>query len=125
MALLMNLVKEPSHWRLSVHGNLEFGECHQFQMTADRILASKPHATVLDLRNLGRLDQAGLGRLIAMSHEHTETGRQLVIVTSTPFDLLCDARLEDIFSTAQTMESAVGMLNHPIQVNLHGALSAG
>jgi anti-anti-sigma factor len=125
MALLMNLVEEPTHWQLSVHGNLEFSECYEFRMTADRILASAPNAAVVDLSNLGRLDQAGLGALVEMSHEHTAAGRRLILVTSSCVDrLLCDARLQGIFSTAQTMAGAVGMLEDTIHATQQGAFSA-
>jgi anti-anti-sigma factor len=125
MALLLNLVEEPTHWRLSVHGNLEFSECQQFRLTANRILASPPNAAVLDLSNLGRLDQAGLGVLVDMSHAFAAAGRQLVLVISGVIkQLLSDVRLLGLFSIAQTLEGALGLLEHPFHTTPQRAVHA-
>jgi anti-anti-sigma regulatory factor len=125
MMLLLNLVEEPTHWRLSVHGNLEFSECRQFRLTANRILASPPHAAVVDLSNLGRLDHSGLGVLVDMCHAFAAAGRQLVLVISDVLQqLLGDARLHGIFCTAQTLEGAIGMLKNPIEATPRSAFSA-
>jgi anti-anti-sigma factor len=125
MSLLVNLVEAPTHWLLSAHGDLESGECYKFRVTADRILASKAHAAVLDLSNIGRLDRAGLGVLVDISHEHTAAGRRLILVTSSAVDrLLCDARLQGIFTTAQTREDAIDLLEPPCQATRQGAFGA-
>jgi anti-anti-sigma factor len=124
MSLLMNLVEEPTHWRLSLHGDLELTECFRLRMTANRILATSPYTVVLDLSNLDRLDQDGLGALVKMSHEHTAAGRRLILVTSSGVEkLLCDARLQGIFYTTQTMAGAISMLDDSIQTTSASAFS--
>ena len=107
----MDLTQEPTHWQLSVSGDLEYRECSSFRMNIDHILRSDPRPAVVDLSGLDGIDSSGLGLLVGMSHDHAAAGRRLVLVTNGAIEsLLCDSRLDGVFSTAPTLEQAVESL---------------
>lgn len=108
MALTIDLAQEPSHWVLTLHGDLDYGECAAFRMNIDRVLKSSPPATVVDLSGLEYLDSSGLGLLLSLSKEYSAEGGKLVLVTNETVDnILSLTRLNGIFSTATTMEEAL------------------
>jgi len=111
MALSLNLVQEPTHWILTLEGDLDYGECSAFRMNIDRILKASPPATVVDLAGLQYLDSSGLGLLLALSKEYGAKGGRLVLVTNETVDnILSLTRLNGIFSTASSIEDALAIL---------------
>jgi anti-anti-sigma factor len=113
MALSLDLEQEPQYWRLSLSGDLDYGECSTFRMNIDRILKSEPRAAVIDLGGLEYLDSSGLGLLLSMSKEYAAVGGRLVLVTNETVDnILSLTRLNGIFATASNMDEAVQVLGH-------------
>ena len=111
MALSLDLTQEPTHWTLTLAGELDYGECAGFRMNIDRILKSSPPATIVDLSGLTYLDSSGLGLLLALSKEYTAQGGRLVLVTNETVDnILSLTRLNGIFSTAAGMQDALAIL---------------
>src|SRR5512133_3894199 len=107
MTLSLNLEQEPQYWRLSLVGDLDYGECSTFRMSIDRILKSEPRAAVVDLSGLEYLDSSGLGLLLSMSKEYGAQGGKLVLVTNETVDnILSLTRLNGIFATAPDMTQA-------------------
>lgn len=113
MALSLDLEQETEYWRLSLAGDLDYGECSQFRMSIDRILKSEPRSAVVDLSGLEYLDSSGLGLLLSMSKEYAVVGGRLVLVTNETVDnILSLTRLNGIFATASNMDEAVQVLGH-------------
>lgn len=111
MPLAMELAQEPAYWLLSLTGDLDYGECSSFRMSIDRILKSRPTATIVDLSGLEYLDSSGLGLLLAMSKEYGSAGGKLVLITNETVDnILSLTRLNGIFSTASSIEEAAQMV---------------
>jgi anti-sigma B factor antagonist len=111
MALSLDLEQNPTHWSMTLVGDLDYGECTQFRMGIDRILRSGSRSTVVDLSELGYLDSSGLGLLLAMSRQHAAAGGQLVLITNRTVDnILSLSRLHGIFATASSMPDAMQML---------------
>jgi len=113
MTLSLNLEQEPRYWRLSLTGDLDYGECSTFRMSIDRILKSEPRAAVVDLSGLEYLDSSGLGLLLSMSKEYAAVGGRLVLVTNETVDnILSLTRLNGIFATASSTTEALQVLGH-------------
>ena len=111
MALSLELEQQPTYWRLSLAGDLDYGECSQFRMSIDRILKSDPKATIVDLSRLEYLDSSGLGLLLSLSKEYTAIGGRLVLVTNETVDnILSLTRLNGIFATTSTFTEAEQVL---------------
>ena len=111
MALSLDLEQKPTHWTMTLVGDLDYGECSQFRMGIDRVLRSERRLTIADLSGLGYLDSSGLGLLLAMSKKHAAAGGQLVLITNrTVDDILSLSRLHGIFATASSMPEAMQML---------------
>ena len=114
MALSLDLTQKPTHWILTLVGELDYGECAGFRMNIDRILKASPPAAIVDLSGLTYLDSSGLGLLLALSKEYTAQGGRLVLVTNETVDnILSLTRLNGIFSTAAGMEDALAILGEP------------
>ena len=114
MALTIDLAQQPSHWVLTLAGDLDYGECSTFRMNIDRILKSAPPATVVDLSGLEYLDSSGLGLLLSLSKEYGSEGGRLVLVTNeTVENILSLTRLNGIFATAPDMTQALQMIDVP------------
>lgn len=115
MALTIDLSQEPSLWILTLHGDLDYGECAAFRMNIDRILKSAPPATIVDLSSLEYLDSSGLGLLLSLSKEYGAQGGKLVLVTSETVDnILSLTRLNGIFSTATDLEEAMALVSEKV-----------
>jgi anti-sigma B factor antagonist len=111
MSLTINLDQEPEYWKLTLAGDLDYGECATFRMNIDRILKSAPPAAIVDLSGVEYLDSSGLGLLLSLSKEYAGTGGKLVLVTNETVDnILSLTRLNGIFSTAPQMEQALQMV---------------
>lgn len=107
MALTLDLTENPSHWLLTLTGDLDYAECSAFRMNIDRILKGSPAATIVDLSGLEYLDSSGLGLLLSLSKEYGAQGGRLVLVTNETVDnILSLTRLSGIFSTAATVPEA-------------------
>lgn len=110
MALTIDLEQEPAHWVLTLHGDLDYGECASFRMNIDRVLKSGPPATIVDLSDLEYLDSSGLGLLLSLSKEYGAQGGRLVLVTNETVDnILSLTRLNGIFATAKSVSEAEQM----------------
>jgi len=113
MTLALNLEQEPEYWRLSLSGDLDYGECSTFRMSIDRILKSEPRAAVVDLSGVEYLDSSGLGLLLSMSKEYASVGGHLVLITNETVDnILSLTRLNGIFATASSTTEALQVLGH-------------
>lgn len=111
MALTIDLAQEPAVWVLTLHGDLDYGECSAFRMNIDRVLKSSPPATIVDLSELEYLDSSGLGLLLSLSKEYQAQGGSLVLVTNETVDnILSLTRLNGIFSTAVSLDEAQQMV---------------
>ena len=107
MSLTIDLDQQPAFWKLTLVGDLDYGECATFRMNIDRILKSAPPATIVDLSGIEYLDSSGLGLLLSLSKEYATTGGKLVLVTNETVDnILSLTRLNGIFSTADSMQQA-------------------
>jgi anti-sigma B factor antagonist len=111
MALTIDLDQEPAFWKLTLAGDLDYGECATFRMNIDRILKSSPPAAIVDLSAIEYLDSSGLGLLLSLSKEYSASGGKLVLVTNETVDnILSLTRLNGIFATAPEMEQALQMI---------------
>jgi anti-sigma B factor antagonist len=111
VALTIDLEQESAHWVLSLHGDLDYGECASFRMNIDRVLKSGPPATIVDLSGLEYLDSSGLGLLLSLSKEYGAQGGRLVLVTNETVDnILSLTRLNGIFATARSLQEAEQMV---------------
>jgi anti-sigma B factor antagonist len=112
MALTIDLDQEPAYWRLTLAGDLDYGECATFRMNIDRILKNAPPATIVDLSDVEYLDSSGLGLLLSLSKEYGQSGGKLVLVTNETVDnILSLTRLNGIFSTAPQLAEALQMVD--------------
>jgi len=112
MALSIDLDQEPSYWRLTLAGDLDYGECATFRMNIDRILKNAPPATIVDLSGVEYLDSSGLGLLLSLSKDYGQSGGKLVLVTNETVDnILSLTRLNGIFSTAPHLAEALQMVD--------------
>ena len=112
MALTIDLDQEPGYWRLTLAGDLDYGECATFRMNIDRILKSAPAATIVDLSDVEYLDSSGLGLLLSLSKEYGQSGGKLVLVTNETVDnILSLTRLNGIFATAPQLDQALQMVD--------------
>jgi anti-sigma B factor antagonist len=112
MALTINLDQTPAYWRLTLVGDLDYGECSSFRMNIDRILKSAPPATIVDLSDVEYLDSSGLGLLLSLSKEYGQSGGKLVLVTNETVDnILSLTRLNGIFATAPKIDEALQMVD--------------
>lgn len=114
MALTIDLEQQPIFWLLTLHGDLDYGECASFRMNIDRILKSGPPATIVDLSRLEYLDSSGLGLLLSLSKEYGAQGGKLVLVTNETVDnILSLTRLNGIFTITKSVEEAESMIGAP------------
>jgi anti-sigma B factor antagonist len=112
MALRINLDQEPTYWKLTLGGDLDYGECAAFRMNIDRILKSAPPATIVDLSDVEYLDSSGLGLLLSLSKEYGLAGGKLILITNETVDnILSLTRLNGIFSTAPEFDQALQMID--------------
>jgi anti-sigma B factor antagonist len=112
MTLRINLDQEPAYWKLTLAGDLDYGECSAFRMNIDRILKSTPPATIVDLSGIEYLDSSGLGLLLSLSKEYSQSGGKLVLITNETVDnILALTRLNGIFATAPELAQALQMVD--------------
>jgi anti-sigma B factor antagonist len=111
MSLTIDLDQESEFWKLTLVGDLDYGECATFRMNIDRILKSSPPAAIVDLSGIEYLDSSGLGLLLSLSKEYGSAGGKLVLVTNETVDnILSLTRLNGIFATAPQMDQALQMV---------------
>ena len=111
MSLTINLDQEPAYWKLTLAGDLDYGECATFRMNIDRILKSAPPAAIIDLSGVEYLDSSGLGLLLSLSKEYGAQGGRLILITNETVDnILSLTRLNGIFSTASSLGEAEDLL---------------
>jgi anti-sigma B factor antagonist len=112
MMLSINLDQTPTYWKLTLAGDLDYGECAAFRMNIDRILKSAPPAAIVDLSDVEYLDSSGLGLLLSLSKEYGQSGGKLVLITNETVDnILSLTRLNGIFATAPEMNEALQMVD--------------
>jgi anti-sigma B factor antagonist len=112
MMLSINLDQTPSYWKLTLAGDLDYGECAAFRMNIDRILKNAPPAAIVDLSDVEYLDSSGLGLLLSLSKEYGQSGGKLILITNETVDnILSLTRLNGIFATAPEMNEALQMVD--------------
>lgn len=112
MATSLELMHEPPHWRFSVSGDLDDGECERLSTSIDRTFVSRPRPAVIDLRRLKALGSAGLGLLVSTSHRHAAAGRRLIwVADGSVGSLLRDTRLSGLLVTTSTVAEATRVLD--------------
>ncbi|WP_022655720.1 STAS domain-containing protein [uncultured Desulfovibrio sp.] len=76
----------------------------------ESIAASNVPQAVLDLSQVGRMDNAGLGVLVSISTKLQGRGRRLVLLNPAPHvaQLLKDAEIEGFFPTCESEEELKG-----------------
>jgi len=69
VSLSIRVDQEPTHWKLTLLGELDYGECSVFRMNIDRILISNVSTAIVDLSGVTYLDSSALGLLLSLSRE--------------------------------------------------------
>lgn len=114
MSLSIRVDQEPTHWKLTLLGELDYGECSVFRMNIDRILISNVSTAIVDLSGVTYLDSSALGLLLSLSREYGKAGSTLVLITSEQVDrVLLLSGLTQVFATAADMEQALQIVEPP------------
>lgn len=114
MSLSIRVDQEPTHWKLTLLGELDYGECSVFRMNIDRILISNVSTAIVDLSGVTYLDSSALGLLLSLSRECGKTGSKLVLISSEQVDkMLLLSGLTQVFATAADMEQALLIVEPP------------
>ena len=114
MSLAIRIDQEPTHWKLSLSGELDYGECSALRMSIDRILISDVSTAIVDLSEVTFLDSSALGLLLSLSRECGRADRTLVLITSEQVDkMLLVSGLTQVFATAADMEQALLIVEPP------------
>jgi anti-sigma B factor antagonist len=114
VSLSVRVDQEPTHWKLTLLGELDYGECSVFRMSIDRILMSDVSTAIVDLSGVTYLDSSALGLLVSLSRECGKAGRKLVLITSEQVDkMLLVSGLTGVFATAADMEQALQIVEPP------------
>lgn len=114
MSLSIRVDQEPTHWKLTLLGELDYGECSVFRMNIDRILISEVSTVIVDLSEVTFLDSSAIGLLLSMSRECRNTGSALVLITSEHVDkMLVISGLTRVFAIAADMEQALLIVEPP------------
>lgn len=111
MTATIEIDERPGAWVLRVTGELDYSECGAFRGQIDRVLRAMPAGCVVDLSGIDYLDSSGLGLLLALAREYGTSGGRLVLVPNETVDGILDiTRLNGIFTTADDVEAAVGII---------------
>ena len=111
MSLTMTWDREPSHWQLTLAGELDYAECTGFRMNIDRMLMSGRRAFVVDLSEVEYLDSSGLGLLLSLHRGCEIESGKLVLVTGDAVDrILAISGLSSTFTTTSCVDEAVRMI---------------
>ena len=114
MSLAIRIDQEPTHWKLTLSGEIDYGECAVFRINIDRILMSNVAAAIVDLSGVTYLDSSALGLLLSLSRECSQAGSTLVLITSEQVDkMLLLSGLTRVFATAAGMEQALLIVEPP------------
>jgi len=114
VSLSIRVDQEPTHWKLTLSGELDYGECSVFRMNIDRILISNVSTAIVDLSGVTYLDSSALGLLLSLSRECGKTGSTLVLITSEQVDkMLLLSGLTQVFATAADIEQALLIVEPP------------
>ncbi len=100
--------ERPGAWVLTARGELDYADCANFRSHVDRVLRAMPAACIVDLSGIDYLDSSGLGLLLSLYREYGSAGGKLVLVASETVDGILDiTRLDNLFDTADDVESAL------------------
>jgi len=114
VSLAIRIDQEPTHWKLTLFGELDYAECSAFRMNIDRILISDVSTAIVDLSGVTYLDSSALGLLVSLSRECGKSGSTLVLITSEQVDkILLLSGLTQVFATAADVEQALLILEPP------------
>jgi len=114
VSLAIRIDQEPTHWKLTLSGELDYGECSAFRMNIDRILISEVSTAIVDLSGVTYLDSSALGLLLSLSRECGKADSTLVLITSEHVDkMLVLSGLTQVFATATDMEQALLIVEPP------------
>jgi anti-sigma B factor antagonist len=104
--------ERPGAWVLTARGELDYADCAAFRSHVDRVLQAMPSACIVDLSEIDYLDSSGLGLLLSLYREYGNAGGKLVLVASETVDGILDiTRLDNLFATADDVESALAGLS--------------
>jgi anti-sigma B factor antagonist len=108
MPAAMSIDERPGVWVLTARGELDYAECATFRKQVERIVSAMPAACVVDLSGIDYLDSSGLGLLLSLYREYGGAGGRLVLVASDTVDGILEiTRLDDVFTKADTVGSAL------------------
>ena len=114
MSLSIRVDQEPTHWKLTLSGELDYAECSAFRMNVDRILISNVSTAIVDLSGVRYLDSSALGLLLSLSRECGKAGSTLVLITSEQVDrMLLLSGLTQVFATVADMDQALLIIEPP------------
>jgi anti-sigma B factor antagonist len=114
VSLSIRVDEEPTHWKLTLLGELDYGECSGFRMNIDRILISDVAAVIIDLSGVTYLDSSALGLLVSLSRGCTQARSALVLITSEQVDkMLRLSGLTQVFAVAAGTEEALALVESP------------
>jgi anti-anti-sigma factor len=95
---------------LRLEGVIKLGESAEFlSQTLERSLSEESGHVLIDFSAINYIDSTGIGELVGYLGRVRETGRKLILIN--PSDrirkLLHVARLDELFSTHDTLEDAL------------------
>jgi len=95
-------VAAPGKLTLRLRGDFDYGGGSTFLAARERVLAEQPAACVLDLSEVEFLDSTGLGLMLSLAKEYSETGGKLVLVPSEPVSRVLElTRLDGVFTIGE------------------------
>ena len=71
---------EPDTICVAPHGDLDVETAYRFDAAVQRIQRSGPATLVVDLRDVGFVDSAGVGRLVAVARRGRQMGERVCFV---------------------------------------------
>lgn len=98
-------------WVLTARGELDYADCAMFRSHVDHVVEAMPAACIVDLSQIEYLDSSGLGLLLSLYREYGIAGGRLVLIASETVDGILDiTRLDNLFATADDVDSALAGL---------------
>ena len=108
MSAHIQIDKRPGVWVLAASGELDYADCEPFRRHVERILSERPRACIVDLSRIEYLDSSGLGLLLRLYREFTNSGGRLVLIASPVVEGVLEiTRLNELFNTATNLDTAL------------------
>jgi len=109
-AMIVDKKRHGEHTVLRIEGVVRIGESAEFLAQAlGKLLADERGHVFVDLERINYIDSTGIGELVGYFGRFREQGRRLVLVhpAARIRKLLEIAKLDDVFPTYDTLESAL------------------